>query len=73
MPTCHIGYLQQICKLRFLPSILLIFCGFGRTRLSSNFGEFVLVGRVGFSLRISEIDKVTEHNCFVSYVLMIHI
>jgi hypothetical protein len=67
------GGLQQICKLGFVPSILLIFCGFGRTRLSSDFGEFVLVGRVGFSLRISEIDKVTEHKFCVSYVLMIHL
>jgi hypothetical protein len=32
-----------------------------RTRLSSDFGGFVLAGRVGFSLKISEIDKVTKH------------
>jgi hypothetical protein len=41
--------------------------GYWRTRLSSDFGGFVLVGRVGFSLRISEINKVTEHK-FVSHI-----
>jgi hypothetical protein len=51
----------------------LIFSGYWRTRLSSYFGEIVLAGRVGFSLRISEIDKVTEHKICVSCVLMIHL
>jgi hypothetical protein len=37
----------------------LFFC-YWRTRLSSDFGEFVLDGRVGFSLIIFELDKVTE-------------
>jgi hypothetical protein len=35
------------------------FSGFWKTRLSSYFGEIVLVGRVGFALGIFEIDKVT--------------
>jgi hypothetical protein len=71
--TCHTGGLLQICKLGFVPSILMIFYGFGRTNLSSNFGEFVLAERVSFSLIIYEIDKVTEHRIFVSYVLMIQL
>jgi hypothetical protein len=41
--------------------------GYWRTRLSSDFGGFVLVGRVGFSLKISEINKVTKHK-FVSHI-----
>jgi hypothetical protein len=50
------------------------FSGYWRTRLSSSdFGGFVLAGRAGFSLRISEIDKVTEQKFCVSCVLMIHL
>jgi hypothetical protein len=49
----------------------MIFHGFGRTRLSSHFGEFLLVGRASFSLRIFEIDKIIEQKLCVSYVLMI--
>jgi hypothetical protein len=44
-----------------------------RTRLSSDFGEIVLAGRVGFSLKISKFDKVTKHKFCVSCVLMIHL
>jgi hypothetical protein len=44
-----------------------------RTRLSSDFGETVLAGGVGFALRISEIDKVTKQKFCVSCVLMIHL
>jgi hypothetical protein len=35
--------------------------------LSSDFGDFVLAGRVGFALRISEIDKSyrTENLCLI--------
>jgi hypothetical protein len=47
----------------------LIFCSLGRTRLSSDFGEIVLVERVGFSLRISEFDKVTKYK-FVSHMCL---
>jgi hypothetical protein len=67
------GGLQQICKLGFVSSILLIFCGFGRTRLSSNFGGFVLAGRASFSLGISKFNKVTEQKFCVSCALMIHL
>jgi hypothetical protein len=38
-----------------------------RTRLSSDFSGFILVGRVGFDLIIYEINKVTEHK-FVSHI-----
>jgi hypothetical protein len=31
-----------------------------RTRLSSDFGDIVLAGRVGFALRISDDNKITE-------------
>jgi hypothetical protein len=51
----------------------LIFMVIGGQGCPHIFGEFVLVGRVGFSLRISEIDKVTEHKFCVSCVLMIHL
>jgi hypothetical protein len=51
----------------------LIFSGYWRTRLSSDFGEFVLAGRAGFSLRISEIDKSYRTKICVSCVLMIHL
>jgi hypothetical protein len=50
-----------------------IFSGFWRTRLSSDFGEIVLAGRVGFALKISEINKVTKHKFCVSCVLMVHL
>jgi hypothetical protein len=43
-----------------------IFC-YWRKRLSSYFGGFVLARRAGFSLRIYEINKVTEHK-FVSHI-----
>jgi hypothetical protein len=64
--------LQQICGQRKFPGILLrfdllIFCVIGKTRLSSDLGGFVLVGRVGFALKIYEFDKVTEQE-FVSHV-----
>jgi hypothetical protein len=38
-----------------------------------DFVIFVLAGRVGFSLKISEFDKVIEHKFCVSCVLMIHL
>jgi len=34
--------------------------GYWRTRLSSYFGGFVLVGRAVFSLRISKVNRVTK-------------
>jgi hypothetical protein len=64
--------LHYICgKMNFSRILLmigfLIFGVIGRTRLSSNLGRFVLVGRVDFSLKISKFDKVTNHK-FVSHV-----
>jgi hypothetical protein len=51
----------------------MIFFGFGRSRLFSNFGEFVWAERVGFSLRIYEFDNITKHKICVSCVFMIHL
>jgi hypothetical protein len=52
-----------------------VFCffGFERARLSSDFGEIVLAFRVGFSLGISEFDKVIEQKYCVSCVLITHL
>jgi hypothetical protein len=44
-----------------------------RTRLSSDFGVIVTVGRASFFLIISEIDKVREQKFYVSCLLMIHL
>jgi hypothetical protein len=58
---------------RFVEVWFSYFFGFWRTRLFAYFGEIVLAGRASFALRISEIEKITEHKICVSYVLMIHL
>jgi hypothetical protein len=67
--TSHAGGLWYICKLE----ILLIFCGFKRISFVLKFGKFVLAGRFGFALRISEFDNIIEQKICVSCVLMIHL
>jgi hypothetical protein len=66
-----IGGLQHICGKRKFQGFVEVwfsdFYGYWRTRLSSNFGEFVLAGRVGFALIISEIKRL-QNIKFVSHV-----
>jgi hypothetical protein len=53
------------------PWILVIFVLAERKKVFLIFGDIVLVGRVGFSLKIFEVNKLTLLIFFVSYVFII--